>query len=78
MYSSYNGSIKTIGYITVEKWHPNNSKLVHVLILSFTLQDIYRISTLLYFHDIDSLHENEHAVITFEMLLVPAFDFGCA
>lgn len=74
IYSSYNGSIKT----RFEKWHPNNSKLVHVLILSFTLQDIYRISTLLYFHDIDSLHENEHAVITFEMLLVPAFDFGCA
>lgn len=47
IYSSYNGSIKTIGYITVEKWHPNNSKLVHVLILSFTLQDIYIDSTVL-------------------------------
>lgn len=45
IYSSYNGSIKTIGYITVEKWHPNNSKLV--LILSFTLQDIYIDSTVL-------------------------------
>lgn len=71
IYSSYNGSIKTIGYITVEKWHPNNSKFLVSHCKTY-------ISTLLYFHDIDSLHENEHAVIIFEMFLVPAFDFGCA
>lgn len=70
IYFSYNGFIKIIGYIIVEKWYFNNSKFLVLYCKIYIL-------ILLYFYDIDSLYENEYVVIIFEMFFVLVFDLDC-